>query len=175
MAKTPPHVRQPLLPFLYLSLCLALSSCGSFPSITGAKSPFGGGSNTDRTFIAAAQTWDFDKDGNVTCDEWKNYALSLVKESDGNGDGVLDSAEFQEMSKIDRLFEVADIRYYDLNGDAKVTFEELAGKQNVAFKVLDKNGDCRIDRTETVQVLQIDAPSSNSPAPNMSQTGPGRR
>ncbi|MFM7084384.1 MAG: EF-hand domain-containing protein [Hyphomicrobium sp.] len=175
MAKTRALVRLPLQPLLLIFLSLALASCGSFPSITGAKSPFGGGSNMDRTFIAAAQTWDFDKDGTVTCDEWKNYTLSLIKESDENGDGTLDSSEFQKMAKIDRLFEVADIRYYDLNGDGKVPFEELAGKQNVAFKVLDKNGDCRIDRTETVQVLQIDAPAANSAAPNMSQTGPGRR
>ena len=173
MAKTKLFMRFLSPSISFLALTFALTSCGSFPSITGGKSPFGGGPNVDRTFIAAAQTWDFDKDGNVTCDEWKNYTVSLVKETDRNGDSILDAAEFQEMAKIDRLFETADFRYYDLNGDGKVTVEELVGKPNVAFKVLDKNGDCRIDRTETVQVLQVDVPKPT--APNTDQRIPGQR
>lgn len=174
MTKIPFLVKRSIPLLLLLGLGFELASCGSFPSITGSKSGVGGG-KIDRTFIAAAQTWDFNKDGNVTCDEWKNYAVSLVKESDGNGDGVLENAEFQQMAKIDKLFETADLRYYDLNGDGKITAEEMIGKQNIAFSILDRNGDCTIDRTETVQVVQIDAPASKSTAPNMDQSGPNRR
>lgn len=152
----------------------ALGGCSSMPSLTGSGSPFGGGSNVvDRTFIGAAQTWDFDKNGSVTCDEWKNYATSLLKESDGDGNGSLDSAEFQTMAKTDRLFEVADVKYFDGNGDGRVTGEELTGRQNTAFKLLDKNGDCQIDRNESVKVLQVDAPKSSGQAPNTDQQGPG--
>lgn len=129
----------------------------------------------DRTFISAAQTWDFDRDGTVTCEEWRGYAVSLVKETDGNADGTLDSAEFQNMAKVDKLFEMADFGYYDMNGDGRVSVDELAGKQNLAFTLLDKNGDCRIDRSETVKVLQVDGPSSKTTAPNTDQSIPGRR
>lgn len=143
------------------------------PSLTGG-SPFGSTSSIDRTFIGAAQTWDFDKDGSVTCDEWKNYVATLLRESDGNGDGSLDDTEFRQMAKTDQLFSVADRSYYDASGDGKVTVEELTGKQNVAFKQLDKNADCRIDRNESVRVLQVDAPKAST-APNTDQQIPGQR
>ena len=136
---------------------LTLPACGSMPSLTGGGSPFGSTSSIDRTFIGAAQTWDFDKDGTVTCDEWKN-----------------DAAEFAQMAKTDHLFTVADIGYYDANGDGKATVEELTGKQNAAFKLLDKNADCRIDRTESVRVLPTNAPKPSGGAPNTDQQIPGQ-
>jgi Ca2+-binding EF-hand superfamily protein len=146
--------------------------CSSMPSLTGNKSPFGSTSSIDRTFIGAAQTWDFDKNGTVTCDEWKGYATTLFRESDGDGSGTLDASEFQTMAKTDRLFEIANVGYFDGNGDSRVTPEELTGKQNSAFKMLDKNGDCQIDRNETVQVLSRDAPKASGQAPNTDQQGP---
>jgi Ca2+-binding EF-hand superfamily protein len=139
------------------------------PSLTGSSA-----SGMDRTFISAAQTWDFDKDGSVTCDEWKNYVATLVRESDGNGDGALDAEEFQKLAKTDQLFSIAGISYYDANGDGRVTIEEMTSKPNAAFKLLDKNGDCRIDRTESVRVLQVDAPKAST-APNTDQQVPGTR
>jgi uncharacterized protein YceK len=146
-----------------------LAGCSSMPSLTGSSA-----SSMDRTFISAAQTWDFDKDGSVTCDEWKNYVATLVRESDGNGDGALDAEEFKKLAKTDQLFSVADLAYYDANGDGRVTIEEMAAKPNAAFKLLDKNGDCRIDRNESVRVLQVDAPKASS-APNTDQQVPGTR
>jgi Ca2+-binding EF-hand superfamily protein len=154
-------------------MATSVAGCSSMPSLTGG-SPFGSTSSIDRTFIGAAQTWDFDKDGTVTCDEWKNYVTTLLRESDGNGDGALEAAEFQQMAKTDQLFSVADLTYFDVNGDGKVTIEELSGKQNAAFKQLDKNGDCRIDRNESVRVLQVDAPKASA-APNVDQKVPGTR
>jgi EF hand domain-containing protein len=122
------------------------------------STPFGNATDFDRTFIGAAQTWDLNKDGSVTCDEWKQYTTTLVRESDGNRDGALDATEFAAMAKSDRLFQVADLSYYDSNGDGRVSADELAGKQNLAFKLLDKNGDCQIDRNEAVQVVGNDKP-----------------
>ncbi|OYW55832.1 MAG: hypothetical protein B7Y80_04335 [Hyphomicrobium sp. 32-62-53] len=156
-----------------LGLAAVLGGCSSMPSLTGGGNPFSSGSGVDRTFIGAAQTWDFDKDGAVTCDEWKNYVATLHRESDGDGDGTLIDAEFQTMAKTDQLFSVADRPYYDANGDGKVTIDEMTGKQNVAFKQLDKNGDCRIDRNESVRILQVDAPKGGT-APNTDQQGPSR-
>lgn len=147
----------------------ALAGCSSMPSLTGSSA-----SSMDRTFISAAQTWDFDKDGSVTCDEWKNYVATLVRESDGNGDGALDAEEFKKLAKTDQLFSVADLSYYDANGDGRVTIEEMAAKPNAAFRLLDKNGDCRIDRNESVRVLQVDGPKASS-APNTDQQVPGTR
>ena len=165
---------KPRLVILALSTAAALGGCSSMPSLSSVGSPFGSNSNLDRTFVAAAQTWDFDKDGSVTCDEWKNYVTTLHRESDGDGDGALVDAEFQKMAKIDQLFSVADRAYYDANGDGKVTIEEMISKPNAAFKQLDKNGDCRIDRNESVRILQVDQPKGGT-APNTDQQVPGGR
>ncbi len=167
-------LRRPAALSCTVGLAAVLGACSSMPSLTGGGNPFSSGSGVDRTFIGAAQTWDFDKDGAVTCDEWKNYVTSLHRESDGDGDGSLVDAEFQAMAKTDQLFSIADRSYYDANGDGKVTVDEMTGKQNVAFKQLDKNGDCRIDRNESVRILQVDAPKGGT-APNTDQQGPSRQ
>lgn len=124
--------------------------------------PFEKTSDFDRTFIGAAQTWDLDKNGVVTCDEWSQYVATSFREADANGDGALDATEWQSLVKSDRLFEVANLAYYDANGDGRVTIEEMSGKQNLAFKLLDRNQDCQIDRTETVQVHGVDRPAKGA-------------
>ena len=131
---------------------LVVCGCSSAPSISSIGSPFGSSSSVDRTFVSAAQTWDFDKDGTVTCDEWKNYLTSLVRESDGNGDGCARRSEFERMAKTDQLFTVADRSYYDARATAKSRSEEMTGKQNAAFKQLDKNNDCRSTATNSPRV-----------------------
>jgi hypothetical protein len=135
-----------------------------------ASTPFGSASDFDRTFIGAAQTWDLDKNGSVSCDEWKKYALTEFKEADGNGDGALDAQEFERMAKSDRLFEVANLAYYDMNGDGRVSTDEITSKPNLAFKLLDKNGDCQIDRNETVQIVGSEKPKEK--AKDVDQTIP---
>ncbi len=144
-----------------------LAGCSSLPSLTGNSSPFASSSLLERTFIAAAQTWDFDKDGVVTCQEWQTYVTGLFRDADGDGNGSLDATEFKRLSQTDRLFEVADVSFFDMNNDGRVTLEELTGKPNPAFKLLDKNGDCRIERNESVQVVPVDAPPpAKEPDPN---------
>lgn len=121
-----------------------------------SSNPFNSANELDRTFIGAAQTWDLDKNSVVSCDEWKQYAATSLREADGNGDGALSPDEFAVMAKSDRLFSVADAKYFDGNSDGRITVEELTGKQNRAFALLDKNGDCQIDRNETAQVIQVE-------------------
>jgi Ca2+-binding EF-hand superfamily protein len=153
-----------------LASALAVGGCS-----TGGN-PFAKTNDFDRTFISAAQTWDLDKNGTVTCDEWGQYISTSFREADTNGDGALDADEWKVLVKSDRLFEIANISYYDANGDGRVSLEEMTGKQNAAFKLLDRNGDCQIDRTETVQVRGVDAPKpKDSSATDTSGRGPGGR
>jgi Ca2+-binding EF-hand superfamily protein len=137
--------------------------------------PFEKSNDMDRTFIGAAQTWDTDKNGVVTCDEWARYVATSVRENDANGDGALDANEWGNLVKADRLFQVAGLAYYDANGDGRVTAEEMSGKQNLAFKLLDRNQDCQIDRTESVQVMSPDAPAKSSGSGTSEGQGPAGR
>ena len=135
--------------------------------------PFKNTNDFDRTFISAAQTWDLDKNGAVSCDEWAQYVTTAFREADTNGDGFLDVEEHKVLVKGDRLFEVANITYYDLNGDGKLTVEEMIQKPNLAFQLLDRNKDCQIDRTETVQVHGVDRPKAAAgSAPDTTRQGP---
>lgn len=134
---------------VFLFPVLAAGGCSSFGG--GGGNPFASSNDFDRTFISASQTWDVNKDNVVTCEEWNQYLGILFRDNDANGDGVLDAEEYAAMARTDRLFDIAKISYYDTNKDGKVTLPEMTGTPNVAFKMLDKNQDCRIDRNETVQ------------------------
>ena len=105
-------------------------------------------SQTDRAFLQASATWDIDKDGVVTCEEWRSYAAALFKEADANADGMLTRAEYADMARIDRLFELVGFGHFDQNGDGRVSTAELVDKPNPAFAILDKNGDCRLTADE---------------------------
>lgn len=143
---------------------LAAAGCSSMPNPFTTGSPFSNASIVDRTFIGAAQTWDLDRNAVVTCDEWKQYATTSLRESDMNGDGALTADEFARMAKSDRLFDVADLKHFDANGDGKVSAEELSTR-NRAFQLLDKNNDCQIARDESAQVVQIDKAKDTQPTP----------
>ena len=153
--------------------CLALLAV-SLLAAGCTSTPFSSTSDFDRTFIGAAQTWDLDKNGVVTCDEWKRYTATSLREADINGDGALDQEEWARMAKSDRLFEMANLAYFDANSDGRATADELAAKSNPAFRLLDKNQDCQIDRTESVQVYSIDKPKEKEVDQQIPSPGGGR-
>ncbi|KWT65786.1 hypothetical protein APY04_2633 [Hyphomicrobium sulfonivorans] len=100
--------------------------------------------DTDRVFLSAAGGWDRNRDGVVTCEEWKEYATELFNAADGNGDGSLDRTEYAKIISTDRMFQTVDFSYYDANGDGKVDRTEFVDKPNRAFALLDKDNSCRL-------------------------------
>jgi hypothetical protein len=116
--------------------CRFLSAWGRSGCATN-KSPLVTASAIDREFAAAAVTWDLNRDGNVTCDEWKQYASDLFRVADVNHDGVLTREEFASLTRQDKLFEVAGFSYFDADGDGQITLSEVVDKPNPAFALLD--------------------------------------
>ena len=173
-AVTTPRFRPTLSARLAGSLVagVLLSACAS------SSSPFGSASDTDVTFLNAAQTWDLDKDNVTTCDEWKQYSSGLLRQADGDGDSALSLQEWPALAKTDRLFDVADHPYYDSSKDGKVSVEELTGARNPAFRMLDKNNDCRITHEEKAHVYNVANPkakdSFHDPAAGGGGPGGGR-
>ncbi len=135
--------------------------------------------DTDRVFLSAAGGWDRNRDGVVTCEEWKEYAAELFTAADANGDGSLDRTEYTKIISIDRMFETVDFSYYDANGDGKVDRTEFVDKPNRAFALLDKNNECRLTanqvagaRANAEQIFDNKKPQSGDPRDSQ-KGGPG--
>ncbi|MBO0764169.1 MAG: histidine kinase [Hyphomicrobiaceae bacterium] len=143
-----------------LAALAALSGCG------GNSGPLASASASDMAFVTAVATWDLNRDGNVTCNEWKQYAASLFKDADRDRDGFLSPQEFQTMSRKDRLFETIGFNYFDADGNGRVSLAELADKPNPAFALLDKNGDCVISSNEQVHLADTKRPEESRPVAN---------
>ena len=151
-----------------LALAALATGCSS-----GANSPFASAAPIEREFMAAAVTWDLNKDGNVTCDEWKQYVTGLFRDADANRDGILTAEEYAVLARRDRLFDTVGLAYFDANADGRLSLSEMTEKRNPAFAALDKNGDCVLSRDERVQTSgpRDEAPSSATMPPSL----PGKR
>ena len=146
-----------------------LSACSS------GGSPLDKASVIEREFVIAAVTWDLNKDGDVTCDEWKRYVTELFREADADHDGFLTREEYAALSRRDRLFETAGFNYWDANHDGRISLSEMIDKPNPAFTLLDKNHDCVLTPDERVQARgpREDAPADSGKLPPMGTPGGG--
>jgi hypothetical protein len=130
----------------------------------GCTTSPGTSDTVEGSFIRAAATWDLNHDGKVTCDEWRSYARSLFKEVDLNHDGKLTPDEFQRLAKIDRLFETANFKYYDVAGQGYITEPEFIDRPNPAFAALDKNNTCVLSTYQLRAATSEDTPKRENPA-----------
>lgn len=126
----------------------------SMPSLTG------GPSEIDRVFLIAAGNWDRNKDGIVTCDEWKAYAAELFAIGDVEHKGYLTPEDWKRVVNIDRMFETVDFKYYDKNGDGKVDRAEFVDRPNRAFELADRDKDCDLTTTELTGARTAGAPAA---------------
>jgi EF hand len=126
--------------------------------------------DVDRVFLSAAGSWDRDRDGAITCLEWKQYAGELFDGADANGDGMVERTEYATIIQTDRMFQTVDLSHYDSNGDNKITRAEFVDKPNRAFELLDKSNSCILTasqvagaRAHTEQVFDTKKPESGDP------------
>jgi hypothetical protein len=137
--------------FFTLAATLLAAGCGgaSLPSIGSISSPFSNQvSELDRVFLMAAGSWDRNRDSTVTCDEWKAYVADLFNSSDADHDGSLEADDWQRLVAQDRMFQIADMKYYDANNDGKVTLPEMQERPNRAFELLDPGKTCSLSSTQ---------------------------
>ncbi|MEI9901241.1 MAG: histidine kinase [Hyphomicrobium sp.] len=121
-------------------------------------------------FLSAAGNWDRNRDGVVTCEEWKAYAGELFDAADTNHDGSLDRTEYAKVVSTDRMFETVDVSYYDANKDGNVSRSEFVEKPNRAFALLDHKNECKLTasqvagaRANTEQIFDSKKAESGDP------------
>lgn len=126
--------------------------------------------DVDRVFLSAAGNWDTNRDGVVTCDEWRAYAGELFDAADANHDGTIERTEYGKIVSTDRMFQTVEFSYYDADGDGKLTRAEFVEKPNRAFVLLDKSNECKLSasqvagaRAHTEQVFKTEKPKSGDP------------
>jgi Ca2+-binding EF-hand superfamily protein len=93
-------------------------------------------------------TWDANRDGVFTCDEWKGFADRIFTLADRNRDGKLDKAEFATVQKADAALADADFGYFDENQDGKIARKEFVDKPSAFIMRFDRNNDCRVTGDE---------------------------
>jgi len=152
--------------FAAIALALVAAGCGT--TSPGLKEGVNG------AFIRAAPTWDLNHDGNVTCEEWRQYALSVFKEVDLKRDGKLTPDEFEKLVKIDRLFLTANFAYYDSDKKGYVTQADFVDKPNPAFLELDKEKTCVL-KAHQLRAALSDEPKRTNPGMQTGPGGPGGR
>lgn len=153
---------------------LVLAGCSGGVSSLNPFNSSSSVSEIDTVFLAAAGNWDRNHDGVVTCDEWKAYATELFDAADTNRDGMLTPDEYASIIKTDRMFETANFKYWDSNGDGKISRAEFIERPNPAFTLLDKSKSCQLTSTELSggrQLLQQKKPIVGPPPET--QKGPG--
>jgi Ca2+-binding EF-hand superfamily protein len=90
--------------------------------------------------IGAAEEMDYDGDGLIGEEEFRNYAAKEAAAADVNGNGILDRDEYE--------LTPAEAAAMDTNKDGAIQRAEFQASLMQAFKKMDKNADGRLDASE---------------------------
>jgi hypothetical protein len=153
-------------------LIFCLAAAGLTASCASSSSSGPEISTVDKSFLRGISSYDQNRDGVVTCDEWRTAAANLFTSVNKSGSGVLTEDEFRNLATTDRTFLVATPKFYDANGDGKIDKKEFVERPNPAFSYADKDKDCRLTEPEMLTVRNLSAPPAPA-APRPSAIGTG--
>jgi Ca2+-binding EF-hand superfamily protein len=88
----------------------------------------------------AATDIDYDGDGLISEEEFRNHAAKEAASADSNGNGILDKSEYALTN--------AEAAAIDTNKDGAIQLAEFQASLMQAFKRMDENGDGRLDAAE---------------------------
>ena len=90
--------------------------------------------------LAAANPADYNGDGRISREEFRNQVARAAFDADKNNDGFIDDSEMKLTDEQRKAL--------DTNADGKVSVEEFQAGQTAGFAQVDKNSDGFLDAGE---------------------------
>ncbi|MEQ9491855.1 MAG: EF-hand domain-containing protein [Alphaproteobacteria bacterium] len=93
--------------------------------------------------------FDTDRDGTITAAEMDARIARTLSDNDGNKDGSLNLAEFEDVWMTYTRFKMVDMfQRLDEDGDGQITEAELTEKKTAMMYRADRDGDGQITKSE---------------------------
>jgi len=153
--------RRTLISWVVTTLINMMGSAAAQPMGPPTRDP--GKNEKPDPLVVAMERWDVNHDGVLTCDEWTQYAGRIFSLADKNSDGLLNADEFRQLGKFEPILADADASYFDKNHDGRVSRKEFTTKPNPVFLRYDLNGDCRLTSQELKGKLSPKKPDGGPP------------
>lgn len=109
----------------------------------------GSGGHRGQAVQQMFKQFDSNRDGTITAEEMDAKIASTLTDNDGDKDGSLNLAEFENVWMTYTRFKMVDMfQRIDEDGDGQITEVELADKKTAMMDRADRNGDGQITKSE---------------------------
>jgi len=108
----------------------------------------------ERQYSEYIARWDYNGDGQATCDDIHLLRSRIFRSIDADGDEVLSSGEFRHAKFEDKSFLFFDFTTTDENKSGKIDLDEFIMVTHSEFSGVDQNGDCILSRREALTALR---------------------
>lgn len=143
---------------LLCSTALILNACASQKGLENR--PPRDSKHLERLSANFINRWDYNEDGNATCDDILVQRSRLFKRLDEDNNGELNSREYRHARFEDKSFMFYEIDRIDGNGSTTVDLNEFIAVTHSQFFNIDKNADCTIDRQEALTAMRNNNPDA---------------
>ncbi len=154
-------MRMRVFHYIIFGAAFSLSACAGGPE----RGRPGGPPQTDmnpeshaervqQVYSQFVSRWDYNQDGEATCDDISVQRSRLFRVLDENKDGKLVSGEYRHAKFEDKSFMFFDFLRVDTNDTGAVELEELVAVPHSQFLNADRDGDCYISPPEAMAMVR---------------------
>ncbi|SDE50380.1 hypothetical protein [Kordiimonas lacus] len=146
--------------FIIFGAAFGLGACASGPDRGRGgppqmdMNPEAHAERVQQVYRQYVERWDYNGDGEATCEDINVQRSRLFRVLDENKDGKLVSGEYRHAKFEDKSFMFFDFLRVDTNGTAAVELEELVAVPHSQFLNADNDGDCYISPPEAMAMMR---------------------
>ncbi|MFC4347891.1 hypothetical protein ACFO5Q_08555 [Kordiimonas lipolytica] len=129
----------------------------------------------EQVYRLYVERWDYNGDGEATCDDINVQRSRLFRMLDQNKDGKLVSGEYRHAKFEDKSFMFFDFLRVDTNGTGAVELEEMEAVPHSQFLNADGDGNCTISPHEAMAMVRHTQMSGGKDHGPGSKSGRGGR